>query len=287
MDPNCKAVPQYDPLQDKTSNRTNAFHLNYLVGSVSGYITSGTLNIGLITIESQAMALVNDTTNFNLAEMGNSGIIGFAFPLAAVTPPSIGKTLLQNIFEDFPFFAFHLGRDSLGLSSSSLTIGELDTEICNDSRLFSYTPVSSAGTSSSSSYDYWKLPLQGLIINSSYHVPLSSSLISGAQDHTPIAVLDTGTTMILGPTTDVQVFWNVVGSARKNTTTGLWEVMCGRAVTAAFVLGGKVYPVHPGDINWKEGGSWGGWCLGGVQANDRVNSGDWILGDVFLRVRVQ
>ena len=41
--------------------------------------------------------------------------------------------------------------------------------------------------------------------------------------------------------------------------------------------------------------SWGGekvssedpnfkWCLGGIQANDDVMSGDWLLGDAFLRV---
>jgi len=26
------------------------------------------------------------------------------------------------------------------------------------------------------------------------------------------------------------------------------------------------------------------WCLGGIQANDDVVSGDWLLGDAFLRV---
>jgi len=54
-----------------------------------------------------------------------------------------------------------------------------------------------------------------------------------------------------------------------------------------FTLGdednSKEYVVHPGDINWGSVDSSDGWCLGGIQANDNVNSADWLLGDAFLR----
>lgn len=107
-------------------------------------------------------------------------------------------------------------------------------------------------------------------------LPLSKSLIPGAQ--TPVAVLDTGTTLILGPTLDVATFWAAVGgpdTVRKNLQTNEWEVQCNRAVTVKFTLGdksdAKEYTVHPGDISWGEGKSDGNWCMGGIQANDGVS----------------
>lgn len=94
----------------------------------------------------------------------------------------------------------------------------------------------------------------------------------GVSNHTPVAVLDTGTTLILGPSEDVEAFWGVVGSSRKRED-GIWEVACERGVRVGFVLGdgdGTEYVIAPEDVSWMEGGSTGGWCMGGVQANDGV-----------------
>lgn len=173
--------------------------------------------------------------------------------------------------------------------------------IANDTSGFQYTPVVSLDQTT---FDYWKLPLRAITVNSKA-LPLSPSLMPGSK--TPIAVLDTGTTLILGPSVDVDNFWlSIGGSATVRKNSDVWEVQCNRAVTVGFVLGddgsSKEYVVHPGDISWGESMSSGGWCMGGIQANDnvssfvqltgavlnavmQVNSADWLLGDVFLRVR--
>jgi len=137
-------------------------------------------------------------------------------------------------------------------------------------------------------YDYWKIPILGVTVNSN-PLRLSPSLVPGSP--APVAVLDTGTTLILGPSADVNNFWATVGgngTVRKNPDLGLWEVKCNRAVAVGFTVGdessSRMYALHPGDINWGEARSSGGWCMGGIQANDGVNSADWLLGDVFLRV---
>lgn len=185
---------------------------------------------------------------------------------------------MENLFSYFDepdrFFAFKLGRTPGSAdNTSSFTIGQLDTSIATDMSGFGFTPVSRAG---SQDYNYWKLPLQSLIVNST-SLQLSQSLVQGA--HEPIAVLDTGTTLILGPSTDVEAFWTAVGlgsATRRNPDSNLWEVRCERAVEVQFVLGAKgserAYDVHPADISWKEGGSTNGWCMGGIQANDGVSS---------------
>lgn len=126
----------------------------------------------------------------------------------------------------------------------------------------------------SSPYDYWKLPILNLTINGLL-LPLSSSLVPGAPS--AIGVLDTGTTLILGPTLDVKAFWDSVGtggSTRYNAQRNLWEVRCDRAVDVRFAFGqgdeGREYAVHPEDVSWAEGGQGDGWCMGGVQVNDGV-----------------
>ncbi|KAJ7273216.1 hypothetical protein C8J57DRAFT_1317179, partial [Mycena rebaudengoi] len=45
----------------------------------------------------------------------------------------------------------------------------------------------------------------------------------------------------------------------------------------------REYLIDPADLAWEEEEGADGWCTGGVQANDGVNAGDWLLGDVFLR----
>lgn len=223
-------------------------------------------------------ALANSTVGLGLSNTGNSGILGLSFPSIAAIALTDGETLLENLFSNFDepnrFFAFKLGRGTgVDDANSSFTLGKLDPNITDDITAFSFTPVSHAG---GGLFNYWKLPLHSLVIDSIVF-PLSPSLVRDAR--TPIAVLDTGTTLILGPTPDVDAFWQAVsqeGATRKNPATNMWEVRCDRGVSVSFVLGDngseREYTVDPGDINWEEGGSSNGWCMGGIQANDGVGS---------------
>lgn len=265
------------------------FHLEYLIGSVNGSIGSDTVILGQFSITSQVLggsialpdlplstelkrmmpsAFVNETSDLNLKGTGYSGILGLSFPFEASIPDTAGRTLSDNIFaalvDDDRFFAFKLGKTE---NTSSFTLGMIDSAYANSTSDLTYTPVFN---SDNSYYNYWRLPLQYLTVNSTaFH--LSKSRVSGAPS--PIAVLDTGTTLILGPSADVDRFWESVGGARK-TSTG-WQVHCDRAVMIGFVLGDgssqKEYILDPADISWEEGGTDGDWCAGGVQANDQVH----------------
>ena len=194
--------------------------------------------------------------------------MGLGFPAEASIADTTGRTLAENLFSAFGdssqrFFAFHLGRDE---HTSSFTVGELDPTYANSSTDMTYMPVYPAG---GDLYDYWKVPLQSLTINGTSFA-LSKSSVRGATE--PIAVLDTGTTLALGPTKDVARFWESVGGARQ-TDRG-WEVPCNRAVAVGMILGEgsnqREYPLDPADISWKEGSVDGTWCLGGLQGNDGV-----------------
>ncbi|KAI5835601.1 acid protease [Schizophyllum commune Tattone D] len=286
--PDCAAVARYSANSSRSLiPTTTPFVLTYLLGSVTGYVAYETVFLGIYEIASQAFAIANNTQDLGLSATGNSGVLGLCFPSSASIPATAGKTLLENLFasfaEDQRFFAFKLGRQT-GLTdpTSSFTIGELDTEITNVTAPLSFYPVVA---NSDGAYDYWKLSLKRLTINGTVF-PLSPSLVPGATN--PIAVLDTGTTLMLGPTVDVDAFWNSIGSpaiVRKSPTSGMWEVRCERSLLVGLVLGddGREYPIDPQDTNWDQKQSADGWCTGGIQANDGVVSGDWLLGDIFLR----
>ncbi|KZT28506.1 acid protease [Neolentinus lepideus HHB14362 ss-1] len=291
-DTDCLGLSMYRPTS--TLSITDIpFKLNYLMGSVSGTVGYETVTLGNYQICSQVFAIADDATDLSLSVRGYSGIMGLSLSAAASISTTSGIPLLENLFSAFrndsnKFFAYKLGRDDdpSVADVSSFTIGQLDHDVLNTltpNASFNEIPVVSR---SDGTYDFWKLPLLSITIDNQ---PLQLSLSRVAGSSSPLAVLDTGTTLVLGPSRDVEDFWGSFGegSTRKNVW-GQWEVRCERAVRVGFVFGkewkeGKEYVVDPSDVSWYGGRTSDGWCLGGVQANDGVNSADWILGDVFLR----
>ncbi|KIK45844.1 hypothetical protein CY34DRAFT_488303 [Suillus luteus UH-Slu-Lm8-n1] len=290
--PDCQGITRYSSSSSSTLTLSDQpFKLIYLMGSVLGTVGTETVTLGPYEISSQTFALANQTSGLGLSVTGNSGILGLSFPLAASIPLTSGRPILDNLFTHFDdqhrFFAFKLGRNEsqdISHSDSSLTIGELDSSLTNDMSQFVFTPVFA---STPGEYDFWKLPMQQITIDAQV-LPLTRSLVHGAPS--PIAVLDTGTTLILGPAGDVNAFWYAIGtggSTKYNQQTQTWQVRCDRAVDVRIKLGNsdtaKEYPLHPADVSWGEGKTQDGWCTGGIQANNGVDSGDWLLGAVFLR----
>jgi len=218
----------------------------------------------------------------DLASSNNSGILGLSFSAQSVLNKgaSATPTILNNLFDYLDdsrrFFAVRLGRFDNDSEASLLSIGELDDDI-SEMTMFDVLLVGS------NEYDYWKLPLRYLTINGSSFT-LYPSRIRDAVD--PIAILDTGTTLVLGPTKDVDALYTALGPSAQKNKDEMWEVRCEKAVILGFVFGTegneKEFVADPGDFSWEKNED--GWCIGGIQANDGVNSGDWLLGDIFLRV---
>ncbi|TRM59413.1 aspartic peptidase domain-containing protein [Schizophyllum amplum] len=265
----CSSVARYSP-QDSQSlvSSTTPFRLNYLLGSVTGYVAFETVSIGIYEIASQAFAIANYTADLGLSGTGDSGVLGLCFPTSASISDTTGKTLLENIFanldEQQRFFAFKLGRQS-GLTDPTSSLPSANS--IPTSPTIASSLLQRGRPKHPWRYDYWKLCLKRFTINGT-DFPLSPSLVPGAPH--PIGVLDTGTTLLLGPTVDVDAFWNAVGPAsvvRKHPESD----------------DDREYTLDPRDTNWQQRQTSDGWCVGGIQANDRVVSGDWLLGDIFLR----
>lgn len=148
--------------------------------------------------------------------------------------------------EESRFIAFKLGKSG---QPSSFTIGGHDPSIDLNQLHFSFVyPLKQE--KGLYEYDYYKLPLFSLLLFS-IPLPLSTSKVIGSQ--TPIAVLDTGTTLILGPKKDVDALYQAIrassipsvgappalhgeeGGVRMKE--GMWQLQCKKAVEVTFVLG--------------------------------------------------
>ncbi|KAJ6488613.1 aspartic peptidase domain-containing protein [Mycena vitilis] len=277
----CIAVPRFSPSRSNTLTDTGEpFILNYLTGSVHGGIVCDTVSLGPYRVARQIFASVYQVEDLGLASTSTSGILGLCFAEAAAIPATAGATFLENLMSAFDdpsrrCFAFHLPRMGSSDRNGSFTIGYLDPSMAPNATRIVYSPVVRTGNG----YDYWKLPLLRLTVNGT-PFPISLSRVPGAV--TPICVLDTGTTLILGPTADVAALYAVLGPKARKVDEG-YQILCTHAVLLGFVIADEEYLLHPADVSWAEGATADGWCTGGVQANDNVNSGDWLLGDVFLR----
>ncbi|KAL0580204.1 hypothetical protein V5O48_001797 [Marasmius crinis-equi] len=283
----CSSVSRYSRSLSNGLQTLNApFDVGYLKGSVSGVVALDVVRLGSYEIRPQVFGLANDIKDMNLANNGHSGILGLCLPATRSIAPEFGPTVLENIFQhiDNPYFALKLGsHPGPDDPSSSLTIGQLDGKYASSLSDLHFIPVSSAGASN---YNFWKVPMQGIVTHG-MSIPLSPSSVRGVRKG-QIAVLDSGTTLMLGPTMDVDAIWKSLGpAARYNRDVGCWEVRCNKAVDVRIILGPKnnekEYPVEYDDMNWEDSGDSEGWCMGGIQANDDVDSGDWLLGDTFLR----
>lgn len=97
------------------------------------------------------------------------------------------------------------------------------------------------------------------------------------------AIIDTGTTLIIGDSDAVSKFYSQIPGAQPAFDTvgqGMYTFPCSSVPTISFTFGGKAFPISQDDFNMGTTGS-DGQCVGSIVGNDNMSF--WIVGDVFLR----
>lgn len=97
----------------------------------------------------------------------------------------------------------------------------------------------------------------------------------------PLAILDTGTSLIGGPSKAVAAFHSRIGAT---SAGGIWIINCARVrnlPTVSFGIGKDIYTLSPSQYIIQLGGT----CYSGFFGFEfsYSNKKMWILGDVFLR----
>jgi len=261
-DDTCGRHAKYDASKSSSyiQNGT-AFNIMYGSGPVSGYQSVDSLNMGGLVISQQEFAEVTDAGGLGAAyKMGKfDGILGMAFPILSVNKvPTPFSNLVSQGLIDTAEFAFYLGNSRL--DRGELTLG--GTDPAHYTGDITWVPLLAA--------TYWEITLDNLQINGESFVGAGESK----------AIVDSGTSIMTGPSNEVQKIADALGA--KAFIEGEYLIACDYTLPdIEFTINGNVYSLAPVDYLIPDGDI----CLLGLMALDisQPTGPLWILGDVFMR----
>merc|ERR1712217_318385 len=247
----------YDHGRSSTYKKNGTvFKIQYGSGPVSGYYSSDSVNIGSFELKDYTFAEVDDTSGLGLGyRLGKfDGILGLGWDKISVGGvPTVMNALVKAGELAQPVFGFFLGNNQVG----ELEFGGVDSKHYTGD--FSYVPLSSE--------TYWQVALDGVTLG------------SDSASSTKRAIVDSGTSLLAGPTADVNAIAQKLGA--KSVLGKEWTVDCSKDLPdLSFTLGGKDYTLKKEDLILQQSGST---CILGLMGIDVPSGPLWILGDVFMR----
>jgi len=258
--------------------------IRYGSGTVSGTVSQDIVGTGGFMVPNQTFLSVT-RTSANLLRGSLSGIMGLAFStIAASGATPFWQVLLEENLLSAPEMSFQFTRflnvDGAGDEEYGgvFTLGGTNSSLYQGDIEFLNFPSSAIGGPS-----FWLLELTTLTVNG-----LTVETESGAAS---LSAIDTGTTLIGGPTRDVNNFWSAVDGAvsLNGQFDGFFIYPCETKLQVTISFGGKLWPINPEDMNLGPGGI-PGMCLGGIfdlALGTNIGSSGrnprWVVGDTFLK----
>ncbi|KAK2833734.1 hypothetical protein Q5P01_017623 [Channa striata] len=242
------------------------FSIQYGRGSLSGFISEDVVSIAGLSIPGQQFAEAVKQPGLTFAVARFDGVLGMAYPsisVAAVTPvfdkAMAAKLLPQNIF------SFYISRDPKASVGGELMLGGTDPQ--HYSGDLHYVNVTRKA--------YWQITMNGVGVGDKL------TLCKGGCQ----AVVDTGTSLIVGPREEVRALQKAIGALP--LLMGEYIIPCEmipNLPVISFNVGGKMLNMTGKDYILKESQMGISICLSGFMAMDIPPPAGplWILGDVFI-----
>jgi len=240
-----------------TANGTE-FAIQYGSGAVKGVFSQDTVNIAGVDIADYTFAEVSDTSGMGIAYRlaKFDGILGMGWDSITVGGAKSPFTALVDSGKlDDPVFAFWLTSGAAG----ELVVGGVDDSHYTGD--FTYVPLQSE--------TYWAVALDSMTFD------------GDTVGSTTKAIVDSGTSLLAGPSADVKTMAEKAG-AKSQAGGKEWTIDCdATAPDLVFNIGGKPYTLTSKDYILNVQGQ----CLFAMSGIDipAPNGPLWILGDVFMR----
>jgi len=234
------------------------FKIQYGSGPVSGVFSADTVTIGDLKLSDYTFAEVDDTSGLGLGyRFGKfDGILGLGWDAISVGHvPTPMSALVKSGQLEQPVFAFFVGNNQPG----ELLFGGVDPKHYTGD--FNFVPLNAE--------TYWQVALDG--------VKLGSDSVST----TKRAIVDSGTSLLAGPSAEVTAIATKLGAT--SVLGKEWTVDCSKSLPdLTFTLGGQDYTLKQADLILQQSGSS---CVLGLMGLDMPGGQPplWILGDVFMR----
>ncbi|XP_010890324.1 nothepsin [Esox lucius] len=243
------------------------FGIHYGTGHMLGIMSREVLKIGSITVENQEFGESVFEPGFVFVMAKFDGVLGLGYPsLAEEVGNPVFDSMLNQKSVNQPVFSFYLSKSKLtGDHEGELLLGGIDETLFTGP--INWNPVTVK--------NYWQIKMDGLEVQGA-----SSFCPHGCQ-----AIIDTGTSVITGPTADILTLQQLIGATP--TSIGEYIIDCARIQSlpevtivlnkVEFVLTANSY-VRKEDLGDTE------ICFSGFQAQEMPSllGPMWILGDIFL-----
>ncbi|KAH8997788.1 acid protease [Lactarius hatsudake] len=256
-DSTCSGHTLYNPESSSTSSDVGQpFSLQYGDGStVSGEQYTDTVTLAGFKATLQRLgAATTYSSGFQSDQFPADGLLGMGYEsLSSYGASPVFQSLVSQGHVSTPVFSFYFAE-----SGSELYIGGTNQDLYTGS--FTYMPVITQG--------YW----EGLFDD----ISVNGRTVIGRDN----AIIDTGTTQVIGDTRSVQAIYDQIPGS-KYAGFGTWTIPCSFNTRISIGFSGKAFGISSSTFNLGPDSPGSSDCFGGFGASDGL--GVWIIGDVFLR----
>ncbi|KAL1020846.1 hypothetical protein UPYG_G00005480 [Umbra pygmaea] len=251
----CRNHAKFNPANSRTFKMTSQkLSIQYGTGSMTGLLAYDTVRVGGITVTNQIFGVSQTEADF-FANVDSDGILGLAYiniSSAGATP--VFDNIISQHLVNQSLFSVYLSGTSTG---SVVTFGGIESNYYTGQ--ITWIPVSSQ--------TYWQITMDSVTINGKI-----VGCNGGCQ-----AVIDTGTSLIVGVTNDINNIYKLVGATTDQN--GDAYVNCSKVATMpniTFNLNGHAFTIPASAYTLQESNT----CINGFVTGA---TDFWILGDVFIR----
>nr|XP_060624739.1 cathepsin D [Anolis sagrei ordinatus] len=267
LDIACMLHHKYDSSKSSTyAQNGTKFAIHYGTGSLSGFLSQDIVTIGDIAVKNQLFGEATSEPGITFLAAKFDGILGLAFPKISVdkVTPFFDNAMNQKLL-DKNMFSFFLNRDPSSSPGGEIIFGGVDPRYYSGD--FNWVNVTRKA--------YWQVHMDRV------EVPSGLTVCKNGCE----AIVDTGTSLITGPTEEVKALQKAIGA--KPIIKGQYILPCEKLATlptVSFVMGGKPYSLSADQYALKVTVQGETLCLSGFSGLDVPPPGGplWILGDVFI-----
>uniref|UniRef100_A0A671Y750 pepsin A n=1 Tax=Sparus aurata TaxID=8175 RepID=A0A671Y750_SPAAU len=249
--PACNNHAKFDPAASSTYRQDGTpVNIRYGTGSMTGILGYDTVTVGGIAVKNQIFGLSKTEATY-MQFMRTDGILGLAYPSISVAgaTPLFDNMMKQGLVNE-DLFSVYLNAHK----GSVVIFGGVDPN--HYIAPITWIPLSSER--------FWQITMDSVSVNGQV-----VACNGGCQ-----AIVDTGTSLVIGPQSDIDTINRLVGEIGE-MTVNCDEIPQMPDVT--FHIQGHEFTL-PSTAYIRQTKHYG--CLTGF---DRGGHSEWILGDVFLR----
>ncbi|XP_074852112.1 pepsin A-like [Carettochelys insculpta] len=262
----CSNHNKFNPDDSSTYRSANEnLSIQYGTGSMTGILGYDTVRVGGIVDTDQIFGLSESEPGSTFTYAPFDGILGLAFPsISSSSATPVFDNMMNEGLVSQDLFSVYLSSDDQ--SGSFVMFGGIDSSYYSGD--LNWIPLSAE--------TYWEITMDSVTMNGE-----SVACSGGCQ-----AIIDTGTSLLAGPSTGISNILSYIGASNGSVRAGSggMSISCSDISSLPdiiFTINGIEFPVPASAYILDESGS----CTAGLEGIDvSTSSGElWILGDVFIR----